>query len=202
MDPNVKLVAFYNFNEVNIKDIEKDLYTKDRQIFHFFFFNNRNLHFKKSKIYDESLIKEFENEAPEFNYDNRSGKMTMIKKIQNFDKKIFDKKVNENYRQYIKAINYRIECIFQTFTLFNNLYKDKMIIFAFPYQLYKKFIDMIGKIDNTKTKYEVLLKKEKLSYIEYFEMPHWVNYFFKISSYCISNEFKDSDIKAVIKINS
>ena len=41
MELNIKLIAFYSHKEIIIKDVEKDLYTKDRKIFHLFLFNNK-----------------------------------------------------------------------------------------------------------------------------------------------------------------
>lgn len=198
MELNIKFIVFYSLYEINIKDIEKDLYTKDRKMFHLFFFHNKNLHFKKSKIFNECLIKEFENIEPEFDYDEKKATMIMNKKIKGFNKKEFNKKVTDNYNQYINLINYRIECIFQTFTLFNNLYKDKSLIFAFPYQLYKKFVSLL---ENNRLNFETLLKKNIPYYTNYFDIVYWINYFLKIDNISNSDkEFKNDNIKKVIKI--
>jgi hypothetical protein len=199
MELNIKLIAFYSHKEIIIKDVEKDLYTKDRKTFHLFLFNNKNLHFKKSIIYNNSLIKEFDNIQAEFKFNKKKSELVMVKKIPDFNKKEFNKKVIENYNQYINNINYRIDCIFQTFTLFNNLYKDKILIFVFPFELYDAFLNLLKK-DNLA--YDLFLKNEMSHYMNYFEIVYWINYFFKVNTNIQEvNDIQNKNIKAIIKIN-
>ena len=195
MDIAIRVIAFYLIEELNIKDIEKVLFTtKDQKEFHFFLFHNKELHFSKEIIRQRLLVKKFESVEPQFYLENN--KIIMRKEISNFNLYNFDNEVDSSFLQYQSKIKYRIESIFQTFKIFNNLYKDKSIVYLFPFQLEDNILNYIKDI---KIDYEKLDLKDEL--IEYFDILHWINYFSKLN---LENDtFRDiklEDFKSIMKL--
>ena len=171
-DQKIKIAVFYSFNELNIKDTEHELFTENKEKFHYFFFNNHNLHFSKTKILNDVLLEKFEDKKPTFLFSEKKGILQMRKDYENFDFKHFDLEVDERYNDYLSKINYRIDCIFQTFTLFSELYRDKHLIFVFPAQLLDRFNDLLQE----KELQTVELNKLH-DYIRKFDLFHWIGFY-------------------------
>ncbi len=134
----VRIVVFYLSDELDLKDIEKELFTSNQEKFHFFFFHNKNLHFSKDIIKYQTLLAKFSNIEPEFNF--KKNEITMKKKL-NMNIEDLQDEVENEFQQYKSRIQYRIDSIFQTFSMFSKLYSSRSIIYVFPFQLYENFID-------------------------------------------------------------
>jgi len=137
-----KYIYFFKSEEIDVKDVESEIFSEKREVVNFFFFHNKDMHFDKSVIREKTLNSLFENIHPHF--ENIDNTLIMTKKIQNFNNDEFDSNVEKFYSDYLNRINYRIDCIFQTFGLFANLYKDKNLVFVFPFQIYDGFIKYIN----------------------------------------------------------
>lgn len=170
----VRIAAFYQCEEFETQDVEKEIYTKEKEQFHFFFFHNQQLHFNKEIIKKETLIKDYGNIDPIFTLKNN--KLIMTKTINDFDEKEFDKRVNNNYKKYVGNINYRIECIFQTFYIFYDLYNDRSLIYLFPDQLFDKFKKHLAQNDMKYNK--IYLNND---FVKYYDTVYWANYFSRIN---------------------
>lgn len=172
MENFYKLAVFYSTDELDLKDIESEIFTENRKKVNFFLFHNKDMHFNKAEILKKSLLNELDTIQPEFNFKNNS--LIMTKVIKNFDFEAFDKKVDVEYNDYLNRINYRIDCIFQTFDLFYRLYNERNIIFTFPIQIKSKFNDIMN---NGGIKYEELTKINDI--VRNLEALHWINYYSK-----------------------
>ncbi|MBN2545487.1 MAG: hypothetical protein JXB50_06805 [Spirochaetes bacterium] len=167
------LIIFYSINELNLNDIDKELYTKEKkEIFHLFFFHNKDLHFNKSIISNQVLKKLFENIEPVYTHDKVNDSIILTKTIINFNYYEFDNAVDDAYSGYLKMVKYRIDSIIETFILFNKLYSNKNLIFVFPYELIDNFNRIIS---------ENKIKLIKVSFddkilIEY-DIFYWISYF-------------------------
>ncbi|HQB60695.1 MAG TPA: hypothetical protein PK899_03435 [Spirochaetota bacterium] len=167
-----KLAVFYSTDELDLKDIESEIFTENREKVNFFFFHNRDMQFNKAEILKKSLLNELDTIQPEFNFKRNS--LIMTKVIKKFDFEAFDKKVDAEYNDYLNKINYRIDCIFQTFDLFYRLYSDRNIIFTFPSQIKSNFNDILNK---NEIKCEELTKINNI--VRDLEVLHWINYYSK-----------------------
>ncbi len=142
MNKPFKYVFFYSLDEIDVKDVESEIFSEKREPIHFYFFHNRDMHFSKSVILKKTLIDMIDEITPEFDFFD--GDLIMTKVVKNFNNEEFDIKVDKAFLEYMKRINYRIDCIFQTFGLFVNLYKDRNLVFVFPFEIietFKKYID-------------------------------------------------------------
>ncbi|MCG8572400.1 MAG: hypothetical protein MJB14_19890 [Spirochaetes bacterium] len=187
-----RIAIFYSSPELPIKDTDSELYTEQKEKFHFFLFHNQNLHFSQSTILKEVLLKNFSEIPPEFEYLTESNSLLLKKKIEEFDFEKFDRGVEVEFQDYLKKINYRIQCIFQTFTLFYDLYKEKHLIYVFPRQIYNSYLDVLkqNQIKNTEI--------SKLhSTVRELDIMHWINYYTKSSN---SVQSDGIDYKSIVKI--
>jgi hypothetical protein len=193
MDGIQKMILFYfvNYN-LEIKDIESEVYTDSRVQMHFCMFHNKDLHFSKSEILKKTLVKKFENISPEFHYEN--GKMVMTKYLPDFNTDEFDKFVDVEYNDYLYRINYRIDCIFQTISLFLNIYKDKNVVFILPIQLISHFEK---ESDNQKMMYSEITGS--LDIIKKWDILTWINYYLKKDSVNFKEEIKVENIIKILK---
>lgn len=133
MEGVVQLVLFYTSNELQINDIESEYFTDEREKVYFFMFHNKDLHFSKDIIFNKTLLTEFDKIKPEFRF---TGNNVELKKVlNNFDIESFNKTVDFEFTEYTKRINYRIECVFQTFNLFIQLYKERNFVFVLPIEI-------------------------------------------------------------------
>lgn len=149
-----KYIFFYDFSEVDVKDVESEIFSVKREPINFFFFHNKEMHFNKEVIYNTNLFNRFENIQPTYKKDGNN--LVMTKKIDNFDESGFNLEVDKAYNDYLTRINYRIDCIFQTFGLFINLYKDKNLIFVFPKEITNGFVKYIDEYNIATNKIESL----------------------------------------------
>ena len=196
MDEFTKLIFFYYSNNIDCKDIETEIFTDKREKINFFLFHNRDLHFSKSEIFKKTLIKKFESIPPEFQM--LENELIMFKSISNFKSEDLDKLVDEEYADYINKINYRIECIFQTFSLFLGLYKEKNIVFIFPLQLFSQFEKHIDE-------YGIKLKKidELNNMIKQYDIVNSINYYLRKDISQNTDELlKENNIVSLYKIES
>ena len=169
---NIKLVVFYSTQEIDIKDIESEIFTENREQVNFFLFHNKDMHFNKALILQKVLLSELHNIKPEFDFIKNS--LVMTKRINNFNFIRFDQRVDFEYYDYLSKINYRIDCIFQTFSLFLRLYADRNIIFVFPIQIRDNFFTLLGK-NNLECK-EITKINDAVRRLE---TLHWINYYSK-----------------------
>jgi len=167
-----KLVVFYQSEEINIKDIDREIYTDDKKIFHMFFFSNVDLGIDKLYIQKRCILQEFEKIEPEIKYDEELKIITMTKKLENFDSEKLDQFVDEAYSRFVNNINYRTSCILDTYKLFNKLYKEKAVIFLIPFQIFNKFIKML---EESKSKYQECANIENT--LKYYDINYWASYF-------------------------
>ncbi len=144
MDKTNTFVIFYQAGDMNINDAEKLVKTEKNTEFHMLFFHNKNLHFDKAVILREVLYKKFERVDPDTEYDNENNIIKLTKTLY-FNLLEFDREVDDEYEKYLSKINYRIECIFQTFSLFFRIYKNENQIYIFPVQILDKFIKYLEK---------------------------------------------------------
>ena len=186
-----KLVVFYQTDEINTKDIDREIFTKDKNIFHLFFFHNFNLNIDKSDIFKKILFKEFDPIKPEMYIDLKTNALKMVKRIPSMDFKKIDKTTENEYKKYLDNINYRIKCILDTFKLFNNLYKDKTIIYIIPNQLSKK---IIKELKNNKMNYKNIIN-EKDKIIIYYDIIYWANYFSRVSQESLQNNIINTHVR-------
>ncbi len=169
----LRIAVFYLSDELEIKDIEKELFTADKEKFQLFFFHNKNLHFSKDIIKYGTLLSKFEKIEPEFKFDK--DEITMNKKMK-IDMAKFDEEVDNEYNLYRARMTYRMDSIFQTFTLFDRLYRDRSIIFIFPFQLYENFISFA---EDSAFSYKELEKDDNI--IGHFDIFYWIDYFSKFT---------------------
>jgi hypothetical protein len=169
-----RLAAFYQTDEFNAQDIEKELYTDEKEEFHLFFFHNKNLHFSRKIIRKFSLKNIFSDIAPKYNLKNKD--LYMIKIIKDFNKGTFESKVDEEYKKYLNNINYRIECIFQTLLVFLDLYKDRTLIYLLPEQLYERFMDLLQKKE---LGYDSIEMNNNI--VKKYDIVYWANYFSRVN---------------------
>lgn len=189
----VIIAVFYSSTECTFKDVDSQIFTEDKDTFHFFLFHNKELHFSKPVILKRVLMEYFQPVEPEFDYEIDNHALIMKKRIIDFDFIDFDKRVDVEYQDYLARITYRIECIFQTFDLFLNLYKDKNLVFVFPTQLYDKFMD---NIEERKFEIEEISKINHL--VRRYDILHWINYYSRKELIDIENG--GIDYKNVVKI--
>jgi hypothetical protein len=169
-EPSPILIIFYNSDELPILDVDSEIFTSDRKPFHFFLFHNREMHFSKAIIYKQTLIDHFHNIEPRFEMDGST--LKMFKELHNFEKNSFDQLIEERYQAYLERINYRIDCIFQTFTLFGPLYSDKPQVYVFPDQIQSNFSSIAEK--NRLEYQELAIIDPVLKDLEVF---YWLNYY-------------------------
>ncbi len=194
-----KLIIFYRAKEINTKDIDREIYTKNKNVFQLFFFHNINVNIEKSDIFKKVLLKEFESVNPEMYIDIKTNTLKMVKKITSVDFNRIDKIIEEDYKKYLKNIDYRIKCIIDTFILFNRLYKDKTIIYIIPDKLSEKIQIMLKK---NNIKYESI-SEEKNQIIIDFDIIYWANYFSRVNHKSLENQIiKDKNIINIIKLNN
>lgn len=175
MDHKRRLAVFYSFEDIDMKDIETEIFTEDKkEKFQFYFFHNMNLHFSKTTILKEELLKIFGAVEPEFYFDVDTHRYYMQKIIKDFSFNEFDQRVDDEFDSYLKRINYRIDCVIQTFTLFFDLYKDKDMIFVFPMQLHTRFLETIEEL---KFSYTDVSKLDKV--VSDYDLFHWLHYYTK-----------------------
>ncbi len=191
----IRFCVFYNFKDFFYKEIDKEIFSKDQELFHFFFFHNNNLHFSKDVIKEELLLNMFKRIKPDFIYSKNN--VEMIKVINNFNVEEFNEELDKKYEDYSKKIAYRIDCIFQTFNLFNKFYNKKLIIYVFPDKLYEQFLTNLErqklKVEKVETNDELFMK---------YDIVYWINYYSNITG---SNEdqliqINSSEITKIIKI--
>jgi hypothetical protein len=194
MEQGEKLILFYFIDyNLDIKDIESELYTESREQIHFCMFHNRELHFSKSEILKKTLVKKFEDISPEFHYEN--GSMIMTKSLDNFNTAEFDKFVDNEYEDYLNRINYRINCIFQTISLYLNIYKNKNIVFILPIQIISHFEK---EYDNNKIKYSEI--QSSIEIIKKWDVLTWINYYLKKESSLFKNDIRIENIIKIFKL--
>jgi len=161
------IILFYNTDELSVNDLEKEIIAGSNNIYHLFFFHNKNLHFSKAKILKEVLLKKFEEIIPDTGYNNENNTITLTKKLE-FNLFHFDKLIDDEYDKYLSIINYRIDCILQTFSLFVKIYKNRNQIYLFPGELLEKFVKYMNE---KKFKYKILkisnniFKEDKILYL-------------------------------------
>ena len=191
MDHGSTIILFYFIDyNLEMKDIESELYTDDREQIHFCMFHNKELHFSKSEILKRTLVKKFENVSPEFHYANE--KVMMVKTLENFDSDEFDKFVDSEYEDYLNRINYRIDCIFQTIVMYMNIYKNKNVVFILPVQIITHFEKEFEKKDIIYSEI-----KSSIEIIKKWDVLTWINYYLKKES---KNHAEDIKIENIIKI--
>jgi hypothetical protein len=196
MDNLLKIILFYSFDsEIDIKDVETELFTEERNKVNFCFFHNKELHFSKSEILKRTLIKQFENILPRFKYSKRNMIMTKIK--PNFDTVKFDNIVTAEYEDYTKKINYRIDCIFQTIIMFVNLYKSNNLIFVLPQQLENSFNNFLQEyeleINEIQNVSQTLIK---------WDIINWINYYLKKDTQISNDKFSSLNVKKILEIKN
>ena len=197
MDSPQKLIVFYLTEEINTKDVDREIFTKNKNIFHLFFFHNFNLNIDKADIFKNILLKEFEPVTPEMYIDLKTNALKMTKIIPSIDFKRIDKITEKEYKKYLENVDYRIKCILDTFKLFNRLYKDKTIIYIIPYQLSKKILEQLEK-NNINFK-NIINEKDKI--IIYYDIIYWSNYFSRVSQKSLENNIiKNNNIIDIIKL--
>lgn len=194
------LSFFYNADEMNVKDIDRELYAKNKEKFHLFFFHNFSLNITKNDIFKKLLLNEFQKIEPEMEFDIKKKILRMTKIMENFSYRNFDKIVDIENNKHIENINYRISCILDTFNLFNTLYKDKSIVYLIPIQISVNFIELL---EQKNIKYEPLNDYQDL--IEYYDIVYWANYFSRYNIEITENidkfVMKNDNITKVIKIS-
>ncbi len=167
----VTIVAFYSSEELEIKDVESELFTEiSKEPFNFYMFHNRDMHFEKSEIIKKLITEKFMTISPEIEY--RNSALYMTKVLPDFNLDFFDSEVDTDYEAYLKKINYRISCIFDTFNIFSSIYRDRDKIFIFPTQIYKKFLDTI---EGSGIRYERISKID--SNVRRFDLMYWIGYY-------------------------
>lgn len=170
----LRLTAFYQTEEFNAQDIEKELFTEDKEEFHLFFFHNKSLHFSRKIIKRDTLRSVFKDISPRYSIKKKD--LYMIKKIKDFNREKFEGKVDAEYKKYLNNINYRIECIFQTLIVFLDLYKDRTLIYILPEQLYDRFMDLLHKKELSFDNLEMKNKN-----VRKYDIVYWANYFSRIN---------------------
>ncbi len=106
------LIIFYSIKELDLNDIDKEIYTKEKkEIFHLFFFHNKDLHFNKAIISRQVLSRIFDKIEPEYSHDKTNDTIILTKKISNFNYYEFDNNVDEAYSNYLKMVDHRIKSI-------------------------------------------------------------------------------------------
>jgi hypothetical protein len=136
-------IIFYQTEDLNINDSEKLIKSELSKDFHLLFFHNKKLHFNKTVILREVLYKKFENIIPDTEYDNENNLIKLTKTLY-FNLHEFDKEIDDEYEKYLSKSNYRIDCIFQTFSLFYRIYKNENQIYVFPVQILEKFVKYLN----------------------------------------------------------
>lgn len=170
--PNINLIAFYATNELDIKDIESEFFIENREKVSFFLFHNRGLNLTKSDIFKNTLLKELEKVEPVFSYSGLN--LIMTKEIKNFNFEYFDSIVDREYNDYLAKMQYRIDCIFQTFDLFYRLYNDRNILFVVPMHIFNNFIKYFNENNII---FKEISKLNKI--VRDYEVLHWINYYSK-----------------------
>jgi len=191
------LIIFYSVKELDLNDIDKEIYTKEKkEIFHLFFFHNKDLHFNKSIISRQVLSRIFEKIEPEYSHDKTNDTIILTKKISNFNYYEFDNTVDEAYSNYLKTVDYRIKSIIETFILFNKLYSKKNLIFVFPYELIDNFNSIIEEKDIKLSEIDINNK----ILLEY-DIFYWISYFsrYDLNKLQAGNISKEN-IKIIYKI--
>ena len=194
MDQGSTIILFYFIDyNLEMKDIESELYTDEREQIHFCMFHNKDLHFSKSEILKRTLVKRFENVSPEFHYANE--KVMMVKTLENFDSDEFDQYVDHEYEDYLNRINYRIDCIFQTIGMYMNIYKKKNVVFILPIQIITHFEK---EFDKKNIIYSEI--KSSIEIIKKWDVLTWINYYLKKESKVHSEDIKIENIIKIFKI--
>lgn len=170
MKDNLVFVLFYSCSPLKGEDIENSLFTNEKEEFKFFLFNNKNLHFSKNVIRNELLEKKFNQVKSTFVFNANS--ITMTKKLVSLDREKFEKEVDSEYEDYLKKINYRINCIFQSFTIFYEIYSDKSLIFIIPEEIKHQFLDYLNNEN-----FLVKKVKEDSQYIKKYDIFYWLRYY-------------------------
>ncbi len=191
-----KLIVFYHADQINVKDIDREIYTKNKKVFHLFFFHNLELDIDKSDLLKIALLKEFDTVQPEMHMDFISNTLTMVKRLTYINFKKLDEIAEKENSKHEININYRIKCILDTFKLFNRLYKDKTIIYVIPNQLSEKIIKMLELYNLS---YKTIDDKDQI--IQHYDIVYWANYFSRVNQDSLKNEvFKIENLINIIKI--
>jgi len=187
------LIIFYSIKELDLNDIDKEIYTKEKkEIFHLFFFHNKDLHFNKAIISRQVLSRIFDKIEPEYSHDKTNDTIILTKKISNFNYYEFDNNVDEAYSNYLKMVDHRIKSITETFILFTKLYSKKNLIFVFPNELYDNFVGIMKEKDIKLS--EITIDNNIL--MEY-DIFYWISYF---SRYDLNKPLAGNITKENIKI--
>jgi hypothetical protein len=196
MDNFVKLFFFYSSSELNIKDVETEFFTDNREKIYFFLFHNKELHFSRSEILKRSLHQIFENIDSNFEYIGDS--LVMTRQIKHFDTVEFDKSVDKAFEDYLVKINYRIDCVIQTISLFLDLYKDRNIVFVLPNQIFDRCETLFKERNENQ---EILSKENKI--IVDWNIIEKINYYTKINSESNANLIVEdyNNIISIVKVN-
>lgn len=196
MKAATKLIVFYLADELKVKDIDREIYTEDKKMFHIFFFHNLSLDVKKTNIFNKVILKEFEHIESEIKLDKKEKSITLTKNIKDVDFLKLEEAVDIEYNKCVDNLNYRIKCIIQTFSLFSKLYKDKNSLFIIPYQIADQFIK---EIDENKVNYKRLDNDDEL--LTYFDVLHWTNYYSRTETININEDLiKEDNIIKVLEI--
>lgn len=189
-----KFVFFYSSEELEIKDVESELFSESRDPFNFFFFHNKDMHFSKSVILRKTLEKMFDSINPDFDF--YEGNLIMTKEIKDFNNFEFDKDVDNAFNEYLTRINYRIDCIFQTFSLFVNIYKERNLIFVLPFEIEERFVNYINENNITNTEVNNLSETSK-----FIDLINRVNYYTGQSVKTgNSKKITDDNIKKIYRV--
>lgn len=196
MDHPEKFIVFYHTDQINVKDIDREIYTKNKKIFHLFFFHNFELDIDKSDLLKIALLKEFDPVQPEMHMDFISNTLTMVKRLSCIDFKKLDEIAEKENVKHEYNIDYRIKCILDTFKLFNRLYQDKTIVYIIPDQLSDKITNMLKSYN---LNYKSIEDKNHI--IQYYDIVYWANYFSRVNQDSLKNEsFKEENLVNIIKI--
>jgi len=192
MRTNRIFVLFYDAKELNIKDVESELFTEEKVAFNFYFFHNKNMHFDKNIIYHNKLKELFDNVEPEFHIEGDT--IRLVKQINDYNANSFRVLAEKEYESYLSKINYRIDCIFQSFFLFSQLYATKDMIFIFPLQIKTRFIEILKKEEKSFKKFD------DLSYlVKKYDFVYRIQYYFGMDN-TYSDKFTEEKIDSVFEI--
>jgi len=166
---------FYLSEEINIKDIDREIYTEDKKIFHLFFFHNIDLSVDKETILKKAVLRELDKVEPDMSYDEEKKTLTMLKVLNDFTFSKLDDQVDIDFKKHMESINYRISCILDTYKLFSKLYNDKTVIFLMPEEISQQYIELLKK---EKSDFQIVENTEEL--LSYYDIVHWANYFSRV----------------------
>jgi len=195
MNNNNIFVFFYFSNEFDLKDIDKEIYTKNqKEIFHLFFFNNKNLHFDKNIIINNELNSIFNALPAEYILDKHNNTILLTKKINNFNFIKFDNDTDNAYNKYLVSATHRIDSIIQTFNLFIKFYTDKDLFFIVPYKIFNEFSN---NLKEKNISYETIQKNSNI--LLNYDIYYWINYFSRFDEH--KGRIDENNIQIIYKIN-